>query len=338
MKARQALVRSFLVVAAVLSAVSMSAAASAQGASLKDATAAQKKAAGEAYGKGTEAFDREDYESALVHFRESYDTVASPNSHLMIARTLHRMGRTGQAYAEIQQTVTEAQAAAKKERRYRDTLKAAEDVLRDIEQQIGTLTIRLRDVDEGAVVIVEQREVPATGLSEPVRVGSGEVVVVLRLADGREVRETVTVPAGGSSEVELAPPPPPAPPEPEPEPRESELEVSGSSLDKRTLAYVAGGVGAAGVLTFGIFGLMSRSNYSDLEEGCTNTSCPPHLVDARDSGRTQQTVANVGLAVGVIGLGTGAVLYYLSGREKAQTARYPSISIGVDSVSISGSF
>src|SRR5258708_21299079 len=42
---------------------------------------------------------------ALAAFRASYDMVASPNSHLMIARTLRDKGAIAQAYAEYDRVV-----------------------------------------------------------------------------------------------------------------------------------------------------------------------------------------------------------------------------------------
>ena len=72
------------------------------------------------------------------------------------------------------------------------------------------------------------------------------------------------------------------------------------------------------------------------------------LESDRDTGRTYQTVANIGLAVGIVGIGTSAVLLLLTEGQSAppQTARarrrstWSSARIGVGAgyVDLSGSF
>jgi hypothetical protein len=83
---------------------------------------------------------------------------------------------------------------------------------------------------------------------------------------------------------------------------------------------VAGGVGVAGLAMFTIFGLMDNSTYSDLKNACPGNMCPPDKQSQIDSGRTQQTLANVGLVVGALGLAGGATLFALSLSSKPSTA------------------
>lgn len=89
----------------------------------------------------------------------------------------------------------------------------------------------------------------------------------------------------------------------------------------RTAGYAVLGVGAAGVVTFVIAGLAARSKHDQLVEACGDASCPDgsHQGDI-DAGRTYQTVANVGLLVGVAGGVTGSVLLYLS-RDRTEGPR-----------------
>jgi hypothetical protein len=134
-----------------------------------------------------------------------------------------------------------------------------------------------------------------------------------------------------------------AQPAPAPAPPPAGAELSTSNTKKRTLAYIAGGVGVAGLLTFAIFGSMNNSKFSDLEEQCPNQVCPTRLEDDADTGQTYQTIANVGLFVGVIGLATGGVFYYLSTKEKAPEASArrstaPRIGLGPRGVTVSGRF
>lgn len=92
----------------------------------------------------------------------------------------------------------------------------------------------------------------------------------------------------------------------------------------RTWAYVAGGVGAGGLVTFAVFGVLARSTYNDLQNQCSGGPCPPDKAGEIASGRTAQTVANVGLVLGVLGAGAGATLFVLSRPKDGQA---PAVAI-----------
>jgi hypothetical protein len=121
----------------------------------------------------------------------------------------------------------------------------------------------------------------------------------LTLAAGQKTALTVDALSG---ELPGGPPAPPAEP-----PR---TESTTSPL--RTWAYVAGGVGVAGLATFAITGIMARSTYNDLNSACGGGPCPPDKTGEISSGKTQETVANVGLVVGIAGVAAGATLFVLS--------------------------
>jgi hypothetical protein len=127
--------------------------------------------------------------------------------------------------------------------------------------------------------------------------------------------QTLTLAAGETKTVEIeavAPPPPPPPvvavaPPPPPRPAEK----------LRPYAYVAGGIGAAGVITFAIAGALANAKYSRLQSDCNNGPCPPSKADDISSGRTQQTIANVGLVVGLVGIAAGTTLFIVSAPDKS---------------------
>jgi hypothetical protein len=65
-------------------------------------------------------------------------------------------------------------------------------------------------------------------------------------------------------------------------------------------------------VTFAIFGSLARSTYDDLQTVCGGGPCPANKADEISSGKTYQTVANVGLALGILGVASGATLFVLS--------------------------
>jgi len=69
------------------------------------------------------------------------------------------------------------------------------------------------------------------------------------------------------------------------------------------------GIGVLGMGTFAVSGILANERFSDIEEECSGNRCPDESYnDSIQAGRTMDTVANVGLAVGLLGLVTGGVL------------------------------
>jgi hypothetical protein len=338
--------------AAVLLAVAVAlftASAAGAGATLQAATDAQKKEAGESFQRGAKAFEAGSYEQALRDFETSYGAVASPNSHLMLARALVKLNRLGEAYRHFEETVTESQAAASLDKKYAAAGDAATVELQDLKTKVGTIQVTVSGAGPNDILEVEGRTIDRAHWGDPVIVAPGTVKVVLRSGDvGGESAKEVNVAAGATANVDLAPTmaPTAAPPSSE---AHAELDTS-KGMNKRTLAYIAGGVGVAGVLTFAIFGAMNNSKFGDLEDQCTDNVCPKDLESDADSGRTYQTVANVGLVVGVVGLGAGTVLYLLSNNDeragassasaptRKKPARLPRVDVGLGWVNVAGSF
>ena len=170
------------------------------------------------------------------------------------------------------------------------------------------------------------------------RVGAASVTAK---ATGKpEFQQDLTISGGASTQrIDLQTFWAPAPPPPAETTTDTKAEGSVDllGLDKRTWAYIAGGVGAAGIVTFGVFGAMNRSKFNSLEDDCPNSVCLTDRSDDIDAGKRYQTIANVGLVVGVVGLGTGTVLYLLSddkGREQPTTQ----VGVGPGSVTLQGTF
>ncbi len=311
-------------------------AAWAAGAPVATATDAQKQDAQTHFEAGMKAHDAGDKDKALAEYQASYDAVASPNSHLLVARTLAELGRSAEAYAAYDQTAAEAQQAAQADPKYKNAADAATTERDALRAKIALLQITVTGAGPGDTLEVGGRSVEQADWSKPVPVMPGSVQVVLHTQAGANVAKSVDATAGGSPTLEISA----APPAPAPAPAHADAAVTTQGMDKRTLAYIAGGVGVAGIATFAIFGAMNNAKYSDLQSACTNNACPPDKQSEADTGRTYQTVANVGLVVGVIGVGSGVALYLLDRHErKEQSARRtPQIYVGPRSVVVRGSF
>jgi hypothetical protein len=319
-----------------------------EGASLASATDEQKATAGKAFEEGLKQAKAGKHEEALASFRASYGAVASPNSHMMVARELVELGKLGEAYAEYEKTVTEAEAAVALDKKYAAALKSSTTERDELRKRVHLIQLSVTGQKAGDKVTVGAREIPESEWQKPIAVAPGNVTIELVSGGAPVASKSVEATAGGESNVELAPtaagaaaaePPPQAT-------AEGKISTSGGGPNLRTWAYIAGGVGVAGLITFGVFGLMSNSKHGKLEDECTNGVCSKDLKDTRDQGKAFQTIANIGLVVGIVGVGTGTVLYLMSGNKSEKTAKAktkpkpfrPDVSVGYRSVVVSGSF
>jgi hypothetical protein len=296
----------------------------------------QRAGAQKTFEAGSKLYDTRHYEDALAAFRASYQIVASPNSRLMVARCLRDLGRNVEAYREYDAVAAEASRSGE---RYKSTGAAATEERDELRPKVALLTVRVADAPPAFTVKVGQATLAAGEIGAAVPFDAGPLVVTAEAPDGATARAEVTLTAGAASEVELrlakkveapvAAPPPPAPVAPPPAPS--------SSTPLRTWAYVAGGVGGAGLITFAIFGAMTSSKYSSLESACPDKQCPPDKQGDIDAGKTYQTVANVGLGVGLVGIAAGATLFVLSlNQPKDESA--PKVGLGLGTATVSGRF
>ena len=105
-------------------------------------------------------------------------------------------------------------------------------------------------------------------------------------------------------------------------------------------AVVSGGVAVGGLLTFIVAGAISRSTFSDLQQACGSAPCPPSRASDVSAGKTQQTVANVGLAITAVGAVAGGVFLalYFTHKDAAQTAPTTEIVLGPTELGLRTSF
>jgi hypothetical protein len=92
---------------------------------------------------------------------------------------------------------------------------------------------------------------------------------------------------------------------------------SGAGSASGTLwMYSLAGIGALGIVNFGIFGLLGKSQRDDLQRTCA-PDCQPNQVD---SVKTKYIVADVSLGVGVLSAGIATYLYVASRRDPSDGA------------------
>jgi hypothetical protein len=281
------------------------------------ASPVQREQAQSRFVRGKDLLDKANYAAALSEFRASHDIVGSPNTRLEIARCLLAMGKLVDAYAELGRTAIEAKELRAEDKRYDRTYQAATAERADLQPKLGFVTLTIQNPSEGTRVTVGGEEIRRAAWAEPAPVVAGSTAIAVSTPGHADVGRTVTLAAGASAALTIDAQSGAATDAPEPvvasAPAAAESAPAHAPL--RTYAYVAAGVGAVGLLTFAVAGAMAHSSYDDLQSACGGAPCPASKGDEIASGKTRQTVANIGLAVGIVGVAAGATLFVLSLRK-----------------------
>jgi len=251
--------------------------------------------------------------------------------------------------------VVREQLSATAPKAFRDAQERAKTVLNASLPKIAHLTVRVEPADAKPQVTVAGTTIPPAliGIERPTDPGTHEVVVS---APGYlEQKTSVTLAEGGAQEIAiklekdpaaaLAATPPttdtpmvvpagPATPPSDTSPKQG-----------NTLAYVALGVGGAGMLVGGITGFLALGKKSDLK-GCVDTKCPSSQQDTLDGAKSMATVSTVGFAVGFVGVGVGVVLLLTGNSSSSASVATAKVAkgvqvqpwIGTQSVGLNGTF
>jgi tetratricopeptide (TPR) repeat protein len=309
-------------------------------AGVDEATPAQQRAVRNKLSEGQKLLKAGKIEQAITAFEAAWAVVRDPEARLMLARCYQNQGELLKAHASYSEAVTSAEAATRVDARHRETLRAAQRELAELEGVLAKLTIRLRYAPTGTTVTVDGEAVPESKLAQALLLPPGQVNVVATTTDGREASKAVTLTAGQDAKLELAFERDEQEPVDLP-PTETSAAAAPAPINRQRLgAFVAGGVGLAGAAVFGVFGAMSNAKYEDLQDACENGICGPNEQDDIDAGKRYQTIANVGLAVGIVGLGASAALFALSSSSPpgADAAARLELGVGLGTVHVRGRF
>lgn len=304
--------------AAVLSLSALPTEALAAGVAPGAATPVQREQAQSRFLRGRTLYAAKKYDDAYKEFAASLDIVASPNTRLYAGRCLRETGHLVQAYVELGRTEVEAKELTRDDPRYERTGAAAAEERNQLASRLGFVDLRVTNAEPETTVTVGGDDVKRGGWDEPIPAVPGSVDVVVRTPGREPVTRTVTVSAGKNASVAVdARADAPSTEAVAVAAIPTEAPEHGKGL--RPYAFLAGGVAVAGLATFTVFGLMANGTHADLEKACGSGPCPPGHEDEISSGRTQQTIANIGLVVGAIGAAAAVTLFVLDARGSSSS-------------------
>ncbi len=261
------------------------------------------------FNDGRAAMGRKDYATACTKFRESDRLDPAPGTQLNLANCEEQRGRVATASLLFQQVLRRLDPA---DRRI--------DVARRRIEALGPRVPHVRMVlrpGQSVETRVRLGELefssPSFGSLIPIDPGKHEVVVVtpglaeqrsaLDLQEGEVVELSVPFGLDDRPAAQVG-----AGTAPASVPAASD-EILG--LDRKTAAYVAGGVGVVGVVVGTVAGIAGLSQEEKGDANCSDATrtCNQVGFDANASARTLAVVSTLGFVVGVVGLGTGGYLF-----------------------------
>lgn len=293
------------------------------------------------------ARSRGDHAEAVEFGTRALEIRATPSLRLMLAQAHEALGHPLEALDQA--TACAREAIADSSLRNREQLiEGCRDLSEALGARIARVVVRVtpRDVP-GLRVRIGDRDVPTALLGVPVPLLPGAVSIVAESSDARAVRQTLTLAAGRTQEIELSLAPSARTPDAAPPPAVASMPsvaasplVSAATEDRvvvssvrRTWGWVALGVGLAGV-GVGIGGVVLREgaaidyNGAPLSNGgvCPGTSYggaqPEFCQNYLDRAATGEALAWTGLLAGGALVAAGAVLLATapSSRERGTAA------------------
>ena len=301
---------------------------------------AQGAAAAEAlFKKGLADFNAKKFDTGCPALEESYRVDPRAGSLFTSAECYAEAGKITTAsslYEQFERFVDRMPAGQRAGQAER--IKVAADKRAALKSRIPSLTLTLAaGSPDGAVVKRDGTVVgkPAMGVAIPV--DPGEHVLVVYVEGGPTKEQKITVKEGEAKKIELtvdtgASTTPAtsttAPPAASSASASASASTSASSSgpgapspsSRKTIGFVAGGIGAAALIGGGVAGLLSLTKKKTVDDECVGKSCTPAGKEAADSGKTLATVSTIGVAVGVVGIAAGVYLIVSAPKGEATAA------------------
>jgi hypothetical protein len=282
------------------------------------------------FAEATALMEAQKYEQALPRLLEAQRRDPGIGTQYNIAVCYEKLGKLGSAWRNYTDVVQLARASGKKQRE-----QSAREKLAALEPRVAAFVIKTPDANE-ATVKVDGAAVKKEDLAF-YPVDPGEHALEASAPSKKPWSKTLQAPAAGQRSEVIVPP----------------LEIAKETRvvtvtkettnGRRTLGFVVGGVGVAGLVTAGVTGVMLLSAKSTADENCTldipgqpdkKRCANEEGADAVRRGETLLPINAVAFGVGIVGVGVGTYLLLTS----RQTAIVPVVGPGVGGLSLTRSF
>jgi hypothetical protein len=300
-------------------------------------------------GQAQAAFEANNFaESEKLWLAASNLYPQAPTLTLGLARTQAKLGKFVLAQESYKKIIREQSEASNLSPAFKDSLEAAKAEVPAVSAKIANVVIHVQGPTNPTVTI-DGQAVSAAGLGLKRPVDPGSHVVKAEATGFKPAETTFQVAESGSAEAKLTLEMLPGAVADNGTPgvggdTNSTAVVKGKK--DRTLAYVALGVGGAGLVFGGITGILAIGKHGDLTDKCPDGKCPADVSGDVDSYKTMGTLSTVGFIVGAVGVAAGAVLWFTAPTKESasnpSTTRTASVTwhpyVGAGGGGIAGRF
>ncbi len=293
---------------------------------------AQDPAAAEAlFNKGVDAMKASKFDVACPAIAESQRLDPRPGTLFTLAECEAKAGKIATAlvhyddYLHLVDTLPDAQ-----KQRHAQRADIAKGQKKTLAPDVPTLTITVpKDAPPDLRVTRDGTEMASASLGVALPVDPGEHVIVTTVGAGpkREQRVTVEKREKKSLEVQWNSPSAGAPTGTATASAPPDGALNTGPSGQRIGAYVAGGVGLAGLVLGGVTGGLALGDKGTVDANCPNKVCDDAGSKALESGRTMGLLSTVGFAVGAAGV-AGAVILFLT--EPKPNKPSPAVGVSLD--------
>jgi hypothetical protein len=243
--------------------------------------------------KGREAMVAEDYDAACQFFLESLSLDQAVGTVMNLATCEEKRGHLTASWERWHQALRLLDPND-------DRVLFAEDQLTWISARLAHLTIRLTGANPKDITIRRDGVVVGTGsLGQELPVDPGEHLVTVEGARYEPKRYTIMLESGGTAELVVSPGPPKAVDAPKVE-RDGTAQLVG--------ALAAFGVGAAGLTTAIVTGVLLPGKDRKVEQNCPNQMCNEVGIKTISEAQTMLALNTAGWIAAGVGLAGGTVL------------------------------
>lgn len=253
-----------------------------------------------------------DWAGALALLKEVAAVKPTPQVRFNIALCEERLGLLVAALGDYE--LAGADAQAQKIDQVRQEVDAR---LESLKARIPRVVVKRGVGADSATISLDGVSLGDSVLDSPLPVDPGPHVVDGAAAGFLPFKQSFRVAEQQTETIEVKlelepvkvppPPPPPAPAAPQ---------------TMRTAGFVVGGAGIASLIASGAMFYLRHTTINDLDKQCgaDRMQCPEGAQSTVDRGKLYTTLGNVTLVAGAVGLGVGATLVVLGGRQSARAS------------------
>jgi len=253
----------------------------------------------------------------------------APTLTLGLARTQAKLGKLVLAQESYNKIIREQGDQPNLSPAFKDALDSARAEIGAVSARVASVVIVVEGPTD-PVVTIDDQPVSKAGLGLKRPVDPGTHVVRAQAPGFKPAETTFQVAEAGLAEAKLR-----LEKAPEGAAPSASVDAKSAPGGNRTLAYVAYGIGGAGLVFGAVTGILALSKHGDLSDTCPNDRCAADKQSDIDSYKTMGTLSTVGFVVAGVGAAAGTVLL-LTGPKK-NAARLDGY-VGLGGVGLKGRF